>query len=415
MRLICTFLFISFITSFAKSQDCNGTRYTNEIFSVEFQAGIPYGEGLQPTLFNPQATQTLFLDVYEPENDTMAARPLIIWAFGGAFVLGSRLSPDIVSLSNSFAARGYVNASIDYRLSTDLIINSSTENAYKAVMKASHDMAAAIRFFYKDAATINQFRIDTTKIYIGGVSAGALASLHVAHLDELNEVPAVLYNEFIANGDFTGNSGNAGYSQDIAGVISLSGAIGDTAWIDNIDLPIVSMHGTEDNIVPYGSDYVDIIGINLPVDGSASIHEKLDLIGEENAFYTFNGAGHTPFVGNTAYMDTTVQFVQDFLYAQVCPVVSNITTIPGNTALEIIDIFPNPTENIFNLTLDVSKQGIYNVVLYNTMGQEVYYQQVFWDDGAQTSSIDLSQVTNGVYYLSINKGSSSWMHKIIKI
>ncbi len=78
-------------------------------------------------------------------------------------------------------------------------------------------MLASIRFFYKDAATNNEFRIDTTRIYIGGVSAGAIAALQIAHFDDLQEVPIGMDTLLQANGGFEGNSGNPGYSRDIAG------------------------------------------------------------------------------------------------------------------------------------------------------------------------------------------------------
>ena len=74
------------------------------------------------------------------------------------------------------------------------------------------------------------------------------------------------------------------------------------------------MHGTEDNVVPYGTDTITLLGINIEVYGSATIHQKLDQYNIVNDFYTFEGAGHTPFVFNEAYMDTTVVFVRDFLY-----------------------------------------------------------------------------------------------------
>ena len=293
----------------------NQERYLDEIFEVKISENIKFGEAAKPKPLRPNNTQELFMDIYEPAGDDLEARPLIIWAFGGAFVFGNKQSSDIVTLSNSFAKRGYVNASIDYRLSRDLAVNYEDVNAYEAVLRATHDMRAAIRYFYKDAETINKYKIDTTRIYIAGVSAGALAALNLVHFDELNEVPEEFETIFNEMGGFAGNSGNAGYSDNVAGVISLCGALLDADWINPaVTTPIVSMHGTEDNVVPYGTDTITLLDINLEVDGSATIHQKLDEFNIVNEFYTFEGAGHTPFVRDEAYMDTTIVFVQDFLY-----------------------------------------------------------------------------------------------------
>ena len=75
----------------------------------------------------------------------------------------------------------------------------------------------------------------------------------------------------------------------------MSGAIGNKEWIESGDVPIVSTHGTEDNTVPYEEGTIQIFLIDVDeVDGSAAIHETVDILGTENCFYTFDGAGHVP-------------------------------------------------------------------------------------------------------------------------
>ncbi|MCS4436677.1 alpha/beta hydrolase [Aquiflexum gelatinilyticum] len=289
-------------------------RYYDELFDVEVTSNVKFGEAVQPTLLNPNNVQELFMDVYQPSDDLETEKPLILLAFGGGFVFGKKESPDIEALCNAFAKRGYACASIDYRLSPDLVLDNSIENSYEAVAKAMHDMRAAIRFFHKDASESNRFKIDPTKIYIGGVSAGAVTALHIVHLDEA-EIPEEMQDYFDENGGLSGNSGNEGYSEDVAGVISLCGLLLDADIINpEVTTPIVSMHGNEDNVVPYGSGEITILNIGIEVDGSSVIHPKLDEYGITNDFYTFEGAGHTPFVMNEAYMDITINFIRDFLF-----------------------------------------------------------------------------------------------------
>ena len=53
------------------------------------------------------------------------------------------------------------------------------------------------------------------------------------------------------------------------------------------------------------------------LDGSGMLHERACAINVNSSFYTFPGAGHCPYVGNAAYLDTTDRFVRDFLVAQL--------------------------------------------------------------------------------------------------
>jgi len=397
------------------SQECADGRYFDEIFTVDVDTNIQFGENAQPTLLDPDNIQELFLDVYQPEGDTLSARPLIIWAFGGAFVAGSKESPDIVTLSSSFAKRGYVCAAIDYRLSADIVVNADVSNVYEAVLKAVHDMRASIRFFYKDASTVDDYRIDTTRIFIGGVSAGAIAALQITHFDELTEVPAELDSIFNATGGFEGTSGNAAYSEDIAGVVSLCGALLDTAWINPaITTPIVSMHGTADNVVPYGSDTIDILDAKLPVDGSSSIHDKLDQYGIENDFYTWQWAGHTPFVINPPaeaelYMDTTIWFVRDFLYDIVCDGVTSSVNENIDSKHSAFTVFPNPNRGNFYIRQD--SHDDLSISVFDYVGREVFFQSQI-QKGVSHFDIELPQ---GVYtvHLHSDNGHKLQSQKIV--
>ena len=58
------------------------------------------------------------MDVYTPVGDVCQNRPLLVFAHGGAFVGGSKNNSLAESICESFAKRGYVAASINYRLAT---------------------------------------------------------------------------------------------------------------------------------------------------------------------------------------------------------------------------------------------------------------------------------------------------------
>ena len=58
----------------------------------------------------------LTLDVYRPTPDTVTKRPLVVFVHGGAYRVGGKTSSNMVVLARAFAQKGYVTASINYRL-----------------------------------------------------------------------------------------------------------------------------------------------------------------------------------------------------------------------------------------------------------------------------------------------------------
>ena len=111
------------------------------------------------------ANQSLTMDIYQPTGDVETARPLIVWAHGGSFIGGTSADADVATLSQAFAKKGYVCASINYRLG---LTPFDSVGAVKAVLRAVQDMKASIRFFYKDKLTTDTYKIDTNNIFIGG-------------------------------------------------------------------------------------------------------------------------------------------------------------------------------------------------------------------------------------------------------
>ena len=186
------YLILAICMSFIFSQDdCSGGRYLEEIFNVDIQYEIEYGENINHTMLGSEYTQTLYMDIYSPADDELEDRPLIFFMFGGSFIGGSKSSGDIVALCTQYAQRGYVAIAIDYRISPVLIFNPTEEVAYKAVLKAMHDVKAAIRYYrMMDQLSPDTYRIDPDRIFVGGVSAGAIAAVNAGYLDQYEEIPA---------------------------------------------------------------------------------------------------------------------------------------------------------------------------------------------------------------------------------
>ncbi|MBM3165352.1 MAG: alpha/beta hydrolase fold domain-containing protein [Bacteroidetes bacterium] len=392
MKQIYLLPFLVFCATYSIAQPCLNGRYASEVFpNYTLTSNISYGSN---TSFSGSTTN-LRLDFYEPTGDVEPNRPLILWVHGGSFLGGSKTDPDMTALSQRFARKGFACASVDYRLGFFPI---DSANAVKAVVRAVQDLKAAIRFFYKDKQNNNTYRIDTNHIYIGGSSAGAITSLHVAYLNDECEISGYLSQNAINQlGGLDGNSGNPGYSSSVKGVINMCGALAKYVWLEAGDVPLVSIHGTLDGTVKYNRGIVNPGTALMYLDGSRILHERACAVNVSSDFYTFTGAGHCPYIGNAAYMDTTERFIRDFMVNQLgCNEVplqianaplqqailyastycdgspANETCIAGVEELmasENAIIYPNPSNG---LSIFAAENAVNQLDIYDAMGRKIY-------------------------------------------
>jgi acetyl esterase/lipase len=248
-------------------------RYRDEVFTGFTKVSdVTYGSAV-----NQQgATVTLKLDVYSPAGDSVTSRPAIVWVHGGSFCCGDKLSPEIVDEAATFAKKGYVNASIDYRLyEPGCSADVPTAGCIQAIIDAMHDAQAAVRFLRANATT---YGVDPTRIAIGGTSAGAITAVNVAY-----------------NPDDPGDSGTPGESSAVGAAVSLSGAeiIG---MPDAGEAPTLLFHGTADPLVPYSWAVQ-----------TANLASKAGLV---SYLTTWPGEGHVPYAEHhTQILDQTRNFL----------------------------------------------------------------------------------------------------------
>jgi para-nitrobenzyl esterase len=439
MKKIYLLSFSSLLSVFALNAQtpCASGRYATDTFTANtITSNIVFGSNTSAS----GATTSLTMDIYEPTGDTETARPLIIWAHGGSFIGGTKNDGDVVALSQRFAKKGFVCASINYRLG---LTPFDSSGAVKAVLRAVQDMKASIRFFYKDKLTTNTYKIDTNNIFIGGSSAGALTALHTAYLDKSCEVNAYINSATLNSlGGMEGYSGNQCYSSNVKGVINLCGALGKYGWIEPGDIPFCSMHGTIDATVKYNRGFAAPLGIQLIVlDGSRMLKEQANAVGVTNKFYTWYGQDHVPYASSAPYMDSTVNFVRDFLVSQLgctdpallpenapaqTATLYSYTTCTTNVAMtcaspgfvgvnelvkeEIISsLYPNPSDN--EITIDfVNSNTMHLVELLDITGKIILS-----DNTEQSSySIKKNNIANGMYFLKItNENGASVTQKIV--
>jgi len=348
--------------------DTTRGRYYQPVFtSVSVTRDVAYGAAATYT----GAAQTLLMDVYQPAGDTVQRRPLIVFAHGGGFVLGSKADAYPVAFCTRLARLGYVVASIEYRLgyaATGLAAPADTAQIAAAALRGGFDMKAAIRYFRQDAAGAKTYRVYPNYIIAAGSSAGAFAALEAGYLDKASEVPA--YLNLAALGGIEGNSGNPGYSSAVAAVISLSGATESPSIIEAGNAPLCSAHGTADATVPY---FQGRIGSLLPpkyVYGSGRLNPRATSLGITNVLRRFSKAGHVPFEASTAYADTVFWTVRDFLRPLLKR--SGVALAARATATQaVFQAYPIPAREAVQLVLPADFARLGEAELLDAAGRVV--------------------------------------------
>jgi carboxylesterase type B len=249
-------------------------RYRDLVFpAVTTTSNIVYGSAVNAS----GTTVTLKLDQYAPTGDTKTGRPAIVWVHGGSFCCGSKTSPEIVDEATTFAKKGYVNFSIDYRLEPGGC-TTVTATCITAINEAWADAQAAVRFVRTNASA---YGVDPNRIAIGGTSAGAITAMHVGYSSAEDPTAAV------------------------KAAVSLSGANLFAAY-NTGDAPAFLLHGTDDPLVPYQWATNTVAGAN-----GASLYVWLT---------TWDGAGHVPYAANRQQiLDQTSNFLYHFLDSAHAP------------------------------------------------------------------------------------------------
>ncbi len=389
MKHFSTFLFVlSANTAVHAQSECADGRYTDYLRfdSVIVTSAVPFGAN---TPVAGGGSQILYMDVYQPYGDVLPERPAVVVTYGGSFIAGTRA--DVAEACRIFAHLGYVVVAPDYRVGLFFPNAHTTE---LAVIRCMHDMRACVRYLRKTIEVEgNPYHIDTDRIIVGGVSAGGIGAVHLTYLDQVSEIPAALYGDTASIGGLEGNSGSPGYSSDVIGCFSMSGAIGDTSWIQPGDQPLCSLHEVGDPTVPYGTQEVSVIGVptGLIASGSADIHKRLDHVGVPNCFLSYPGNQHVGYLNYDPV--NSMDFVVQFLANVVCGDDANCGTlyagIEENTSADALSAFPNPTDGA--LFVKLSERSV--VTVLDAEGRALMQQRA--DVGLL--KMDLSALPQGLY------------------
>jgi acetyl esterase/lipase len=224
-----------------------GQLFIDPMFGVTKTSNIEYGTNV----IGGGGSVSLTLDLYQPTGAGLPDQlPAIVFMHGGGFMSGSKTDSNMVAFANAFASRGYVAASINYRLLAQLppppgsplvpnlaripawvpielaIAGYSMDEYQDTIAAAVEDEAMAVNWLVANAATYN---IDSNQLAAGGYSAGAIGSLG------------------LGAGIVDGVT-----SPDLKAVFSLAGGLfGSESVIDSSMPAVYFVHGDLDTVVPF--------------------------------------------------------------------------------------------------------------------------------------------------------------------
>lgn len=263
----------------------------------------------------------LDMDVYTPITDESKPRPLLMLIHGGAFFNGDKQSAGYKEWGRYFAARGYVVASINYRIG---FLPRGSKRVDRAGYRAVQDARAAMCYLLRHP---ERYPIDPNRLFVAGSSAGGITALNLAFMTDkdrpestkggvVHEVANELVQLFTSNpnqdsgigledlGDINAvaeaNAGSVDFHIDA--VVNMWGAVHKIEMIDTSqNTAILSFHGDADSVVAYGYDHPFTKVKMKPLNefmcnkmyGSKCIHERAKQLGMVSELHTKAGGGHS--------------------------------------------------------------------------------------------------------------------------
>ena len=496
----------------------------NEIIvSSDVNYGVNFNPYVDSAMLGGTNLQPLQADFYmpSPTADTTTNRPVVIVWHTGSFLpkglngspLGTRQDSAVVEMCRRFAKMGYVSIAASYRLgwlanSTNLDVRRGSN--LLAVYYSIQDAKALVRFLNLTGGMNNPFGIDASKTIMVGQGSGGYLTFAYATIDKHSEVagpnkfkyqdstgifgqpvlPGDPYVDTSIVGDIDGFGAevvitgqntlglptmdysspgrnyinHAGMPDDILMTINMGGAMGDGAWLEQGDVPMLSIHSKFDFFAPYDTGMVYVpIGAQffavVSVTGSYAAIKAANAFGNNDIFLNENytdqvwvdqqatnptneeclytveippAQAATPWIVHTspwnwydpndpnitatdpnpnvkstslAWMDTVMSFI--------VPRIATVLQAEGVPAgiveaAQSFKVYPNPASDLVSIK-GTNGSSFNRVQAFDITGRVVYTS----DASGSSLSIDVSNWNNGIYLVQIATDSGVQVKRIV--
>ena len=351
--LLCSLLFS--VTVVAQRYTTEIFNDNEIIVSSDVNYGVNFNPYVDSAMLGGTNLQPLQADFYMPSPavDTVTNRPVVIVWHTGSFLpkgingspLGTRQDSAVVEMCHRFAKMGYVSIAASYRLgwlanSTNLDVRRGSN--LLAVYYSIQDAKALVRFLNLTGGMNNPFGIDASKTIMVGQGSGGYLTFAYATIDKHSEVagpnkfkyqdstgifgqpvlPGDSYVDTSIVGDIDGFGAEVvvtgqntlglptmdysspgrnfinhpGMPDDILMTINMGGAMGDGAWLEQGDVPMLSIHSKFDFFAPYDTGMVYV-----PI--GAQFFAVVSVTGSYGAIKAANAFGNNDIFINENYTD----------------------------------------------------------------------------------------------------------------
>lgn len=248
------------------------------VAKIDADAPLPENVKLTPDMeYGNVNGRSLTLDLYEPVDADGPAAGLI-FIHGGAWKGGSKKSYRYYA--QMFAAKGYVVASIGYRL--------LGEKKYPAAIE---DCKCAVRWMRANAEALG---VDPQRIAAIGGSAGGHLSMMVGYSSDVPKFegagghagvssavqcvvnlygPTDLTTDFVRENEYAGQATREFLGKSLDEDEALFEEASPITYVDADDPPTLILHGTVDDIVPINQ--ADILAAKLTEVGVPYLYDRL--------------------------------------------------------------------------------------------------------------------------------------------
>jgi len=414
LALACTHSLIT------HAQYCIENRFAeSEYFSDEeivIQNNISYGLADDWYSGVPQPVLNSFNIAYPDLSiDELDKRPLIVLAHGGGFWGGTK--EDLDYHVQRLAKSGYVAVTMNYRKGWDgnpIDCLGDPNSLESAIYKAMQDTRACMRYLVANAQA---YGIDTSWIILGGESAGAYATMNSIYLSQ-EEWNLDHADSETVYGSLDGSTNELETTYSIKAFVNMWGGVLDTMLVAPEELkPTISFYGTSDDVIPPGAGHIQFCDAFEHVNGSLALSEHLSNNGVCNHLHEHFMYGHEAYendytTGNIACFvkgllcDECSTRLVHFEEASCAEMVLGI----DETEHEWLKMYPNPASTFVTIQSPVVLEPGTSVALADITGKMISPTAVV---SANTITLDVSKLVDGIYLVSIQDGDAQLTGKIV--